>query len=104
MSENKEEIRYILKFYYKKGKNAKRLLKKFVMFGDMMQYQYVWFKRFQSGNFDVKNAPRFDRPITEKVDEIMEKIEQDRHISSHDIGKELNIDHKIILNHLEKAE
>jgi len=27
MNENKEEIRYILKFYYKKGKNA-RLLKK----------------------------------------------------------------------------
>jgi len=41
MSENKEEIRYILKFYYKKEKNTKRLLKKFVMFRDMMQYQYV---------------------------------------------------------------
>ena len=27
----------------------------------------------------------------------MEKIEQDRHISSHDIDKELNIDHKIVL-------
>jgi len=22
-----------------------------------------WFKRFQSGNFDVKDAPRFGRPI-----------------------------------------
>jgi len=33
----------------------------------------------------------------------MEKIEQDRHIGSHDIGKELNIDHKTVLNHLEKA-
>jgi len=77
------------------------------MFMDMMQYQYVWhkaaFKRFQSGNFDVKNAPRCDRPIAEKVDKIMEKIEQDQHISSHDIGKELNIDHKTVLNHLEKA-
>jgi len=38
-----------------------------------------------------------------KIDEIMEKVEQDRHISSHDIGKELNIDHKTVLNHLEKA-
>lgn len=36
-------------------------------------------------NFDVKNAPRAGRPITEKVNEIMEKIEQDRHISSYDI-------------------
>jgi len=28
MSENKEEIRYILKFYYKKGKNATQTAKK----------------------------------------------------------------------------
>jgi len=46
-----------------------------------------WFKRFQSGNFDVKNASRSGRPITEKVDKIIEKVEQN--ISSHD--KELNI-------------
>jgi len=62
-----------------------------------------WFKRFQSGNFDVKNAPCFGRPIIEKIDEIIEKIEQNRHISSHDISKELNIDHKTVLNHLEKT-
>jgi len=63
-----------------------------------------WFKRFQSRNFDVKDAPRSGRPITRKVDEVMEKIEQHQHISSHDIGKELNIDHKtIFLNYLEKT-
>jgi len=28
MSENKEEIRYILKFYYKKGKNATQAAKR----------------------------------------------------------------------------
>jgi len=47
--------------------------------------------------------PRSDRPITEKVDKIMEKIEQDRHIN-HDIDKELNIDQiKTDLNHLKNA-
>jgi len=84
-----------------------KLLKKIVMFMDMMQYQYVWHKtgskHFQSGNFYVKDASRSDRPITGKVDEIMEKVEQDRYISSHDIGKKLNIDHKTVLKHLEKA-
>jgi len=62
-----------------------------------------WFKRFQSGNFDVKDAPHSGRPITGKVDEIMEKIEQDRHVSNHiskDISKELNIDHKTVLRRL----
>ena len=38
-----------------------------------------------------------------KVDDIIEKIEQDRHIGSRDIVKELNIDHKTVLNHLNKA-
>jgi len=107
MSENKEEVRYILKFYYKKGKNAKQTAKKICdVYGhDALSVRVAqsWFKRFQSGNFDVKDAPRSGRPITKKVNEIMEKIEQDRHISSHDIGKELNIDHKTVLNHLEKA-
>jgi len=42
-----------------------------------------WSKRFQSGNFEVKDASHSGRPITGKVDEIMEKV--DRHISSHDI-------------------
>jgi len=58
---------------------------------------------FQFENFDVKDALHSDQPITEKIYEIMEKVEQDRHISSYDIGKELNIDHKTVLNHLEKT-
>jgi len=45
MNENKEEIRYTLKFYLTKEKKNRRiqfrLLKKCVMFMDMIQYQYV---------------------------------------------------------------
>ncbi|XP_043502668.1 histone-lysine N-methyltransferase SETMAR-like isoform X2 [Polistes fuscatus] len=92
MSENKEEIRYILKFYYKKGKNATQAAKRICdVYGHdavSVRVAQSWFKRFQSGNVDVKDAPRSGRPITEKVDEILEKVEQDRHISSHDIGDE----------------
>jgi len=41
MSENKEKIRYILKFYYKKRKNVQlRLLKKFVKF---VKNLWTWF-------------------------------------------------------------
>ncbi|XP_020298171.1 histone-lysine N-methyltransferase SETMAR-like, partial [Pseudomyrmex gracilis] len=107
MSEEKEEIRYILKFYFKKGKNATQAAKKICdVYGHdavSIRVAQSWFKRFQSGNFDVKDAPRSGRPITEKVDEIMKIIEQDRHISSHEIGKQLNIDHKTVLNHLQNA-
>ena len=59
-----------------------------------------WFARFRSGNFDVKDELRPGRPIVEKVDEILKKIEVDRHISSRDIATELNVDHKTVLNHL----
>jgi len=103
--ENKEEIRHILKFYYEKGKKVNQSSKKIC---DVYGYNAVrvaqrWFKRFQSGNFYVKDAPCSGRPITGKVGEIMEKVEQDQLISNHSISKKLNVDHKTILNYLEKA-
>jgi len=100
MSENKEEISYILKFYYKKGRMRLRLLKKFVIFMDMMQYQYVWHKVGSSiFNLEILMSKMHLALVDQsrKVNEIVEKIEQDRH-SSHDIGKELNIDYKTVLN------
>lgn len=107
MSENKEEIRYILKFYFKKGKNASHAAKKICeVYGEGAVSDRTareWFARFRSGNFDVKDAPRSGRPIVENIDEIMQKVEQDRHISSVCIAKELNIHHQTVLNHLQKA-
>ncbi|GBP83146.1 hypothetical protein EVAR_66904_1 [Eumeta japonica] len=49
-------------------------------------------------NFDAK-----DEPVRDKVDAILEGVEQDRHISSYEITKELEIDHKIVWTHLKKA-
>ncbi|KAJ0175168.1 hypothetical protein K1T71_009309 [Dendrolimus kikuchii] len=63
----------------------------------------IWFKRFQSGNFDIKDAHRSGRPVTDKIDAIFEKVEQDQHISSYDVAGELGIDHKTVLAHLKKA-
>ncbi|GBP48253.1 Cyclic AMP response element-binding protein A [Eumeta japonica] len=61
------------------------------------------FKRFQSGNFDVKDEPRSGRPVTIKGGAILEKIEQDWHINSYDIAEELKINYKTVLTHLTKA-
>ena len=62
-----------------------------------------WFAHFYSGNFDVKDEPCYVRPIVERVDEILKKIEVDRHIKSCDIATELNIDHETVSNHLHKT-
>ncbi|TLM46466.1 hypothetical protein FEC32_18915 [Acinetobacter baumannii] len=61
------------------------------------------FKRFQSRNFDVKDARRSGRPIMDKMNAIFLKSGQDRHISSYDVTEELGIDHKIVMANLKKT-
>ncbi|KAJ0176514.1 hypothetical protein K1T71_007693 [Dendrolimus kikuchii] len=96
----------ILKFYYKKGKNATQATKKNCdVYGPnavSVRVAQIWFKRFQSGNFDIKDTRRSDRPVTDKIDAIFEKVEQDRHISNYDVAGELGIDYKTVLMHLKK--
>jgi len=63
------------------------------MFMKIMQYQYVWHKADSSVfNLEIlilmKDTPSSDRPIIGKVDEIMEKVEQD-YIGSYDIERTL---------------
>lgn len=47
-----------------------------------------WFAYFPSRNYDDKNEPRSDLPMIDKRDDILEKNEQDRHISIHNIANE----------------
>ncbi|GFX98820.1 general transcription factor II-I repeat domain-containing protein 2B [Trichonephila clavipes] len=53
-----------------------------------------WFRRFRSGIFDVKVAPRTGTPVIENVDKITEIIQVDRPVSSRSIAQELKIDIK----------
>ena len=56
----------------------------------------------QTSALTMKDARRSGRPITDKMDAIFEKVEQDRHVSSYDVAEELGIDHKTVLAHLKK--
>lgn len=108
MEVNKEKIRYILQFFYDKGENARQTSKivNGVYGDDTVTENYVqfWFRRFRSGNFDVKDAPRTGRPVViESVDKITEIIEADGHVSSRSIAQKLNINHSTVLSHLRKA-
>jgi len=104
MEINKEKIRYILQYHYDKGKNAAQTCEKIcAIYGvDTLSKSAArkWFARFGAGNFDVKDEPRSGRPITEKSDEIIVKVER---VSTVEIPRELGIDHKTVLNHLHKA-
>ena len=96
-----EEIRYILKFYHKKDKNATNATNKIcAVYGPnevSIRIVQMWFKLFKSGNFCLKDEVRSGCPVTDKISAIFEKVEQDRHICSYDIAEKL--DHKIVLRH-----
>ncbi|GFY10060.1 histone-lysine N-methyltransferase SETMAR [Trichonephila clavipes] len=94
-------------FFFDKGENASQLAEivNGVYGADTITANYVqfWFRRFRSGTFDVKDAPRTGRPVVENVNKITEIIEVDWHVSS-SVAQELKINHKIVLNHLRKID
>ena len=78
-----EEIRNILKFYYKKVKNATNAANKiYAVYGlnaISTRVAQMRFKRFKSGNFSVEDEVRSGRPFTYKISAIFEKaIEKNR--------------------------
>lgn len=67
MSKSNEEFWYLLKFYYKKAKNASLTVKRTMTFMNGSKAVSVgvapsWFKRFHSGNIDIKDAACSARP------------------------------------------
>ncbi|GBP84760.1 hypothetical protein EVAR_67318_1 [Eumeta japonica] len=56
--------------------------------------------RRRKRNFDVKCGHRSGRPVTDKVDAVLEKVEKDRHISSYNIAEELKTDQKTDSMHI----
>ncbi|GFX74176.1 histone-lysine N-methyltransferase SETMAR [Trichonephila clavipes] len=103
----KEKIRFILQFFSDKGENASQAAEIVNgVYGAVTvtaNYLQFWFRRFHSGIFDVKVAPRPGRPVIENVDKITEIIEVDQNVSSHSIAQELKIDQKTVLSHLSKV-
>ncbi|GFU24397.1 histone-lysine N-methyltransferase SETMAR [Trichonephila clavipes] len=71
MEVNKEKIRYILKFFFDKGENASQAAE-IVNGADgadtvTANCAQFWFRRFRSGIFDVKDAPRTSRPVVKSM-------------------------------------
>ncbi|GFV55476.1 histone-lysine N-methyltransferase SETMAR [Trichonephila clavipes] len=66
MEVNKEKIRFFLQFFFDKGENASQgaEIANGVYGANNVTANYVqfWFRRFRSGIFDFKDAPRTGRP------------------------------------------
>ncbi|GFY35089.1 histone-lysine N-methyltransferase SETMAR [Trichonephila clavipes] len=107
MEVNKEKIRFFLQFFFDKGENASQAAEivNGIYGADTVTANYVqvWFRRFRSGIFYVKDVPHTGKPVVENVDKITEICEVHWHVSSRSIAQELKIDHKIVSSHLRKV-
>ena len=67
MESDKQHFQHILRFYYRKGKNAVQVRKKLTDVcgkGVLTVSQCQnWFAKFRSRNFNVDEAPRSGRPF-----------------------------------------
>ncbi|XP_011642710.1 histone-lysine N-methyltransferase SETMAR-like [Pogonomyrmex barbatus] len=61
-----------------------------------------WFAKFRCGDFDLQNAFRSDRPVTTDIDQIKVLIDSNRHLTTTEIGHNLNIDQSTVSRHLRK--
>ncbi|GFU56094.1 transposable element Tcb2 transposase [Trichonephila clavipes] len=95
-------------FFFDKGENTSQVteVSNGIYRANSVTVNYVQslFRRFRSGIFDVKDAPRTCRPDVENADKITEIIEVDRFVSSRSIIQGLKIDHKTVLSYLRKVE
>ncbi|XP_046814166.1 histone-lysine N-methyltransferase SETMAR-like [Vespa crabro] len=57
-------------------------------------------QNFETGNFDVEDAPRSGRPIEADKDTIKALIDANRRITIREIGERLNLSNSTIYDHL----
>ena len=83
MERSNEKLRYILQYYYVKGKNAAQAYEKVcAVYGKSIlskSAEQKWLARIRSGNFNLKDNSRSGCPISEKADKIRKNLQQDRH-------------------------
>lgn len=105
MRELRGNICFILPFYYNEDKNVAQGNKKVcAIHGQDVVQRWFWLFRYTHFSVkSVKNAACSGQLLTKKVDEIIVKVEQHQHVSSHDISNKLNNCHQTVLNQLKKG-
>lgn len=102
MENQKEHVRHILLFYFRKGKNASQAHKKLcAIYGDeaLKERQCQnWFAKFRSGDISLKNEKRSGRSV--EVDDAL--IDSNRHSTTREIAEKLHVSHTCIENHLKQ--
>ena len=61
-----------------------------------------WFAKFRSRDFPLKNEECSGRPLEVNDEQIKALIDYDRHTSTKDIVKKLDVSHMCVDNHLRR--
>ena len=97
---------HILLYYFRKGKNAVQARKKlYDVYGEKSLTERQcqnWFARFHSGDFDIKDVPRSERPTEVDDDKIKAMIENNWRSTTREIAEKLNMTHTCVKRHLKQ--
>jgi [histone H3]-lysine36 N-dimethyltransferase SETMAR len=100
----KHHFRYILLFYYRKGRNAVQARKKLTDVcgeGELTVCQcQKWFSKFRSYNFYVKNAPLSGLPVEAVKDAIEAINDANRRITIREIRLRSYLSKSTVYDHL----
>lgn len=106
MEEQDVHFRHILLYYFRKGKNASQAHKKlFAVYGNKALKERQcqnWFAKFRSYDFSLKNLQRSGRPVEVDETHIKAIIDSDRHSTTREIAKKLNVSHTCIQKKLKQ--
>lgn len=103
---SREQQRTMLLYDYKSGLNAghseRRINQAFGEGTIGHRTAYDWFKKFQRGQFDLKDQPRSGRPSLIDNDRLCACVESDPHLTSRELAEKFSVSHTAILHHLEE--
>jgi [histone H3]-lysine36 N-dimethyltransferase SETMAR len=106
MEREKQHLRRILIFYHQKGENAAQARKKLsdVYGEDALTKRQCqnWFAKFQSGNFDIEDAPCSGRLVEADEDTIKVLIDENRRITTREIAERLNLSNSTVHDHFKR--
>lgn len=101
------EIRAILKFCFVNGKFARETFREIdsslVNATLLLRAAEEWLQRFRDGENNTMDKQARGRAVILNTEQIMEHIELDRYVASHDVVQKMEVSHETILNHLQKA-
>ena len=96
----------ILLYYLRKGKNAVQARKNlYDVYGEKSlteRHCQNWFARCRSGDFDLKDVPRSERPTEVDDHKMKAMIENNRRSTAREITGKLNISHTCVERHLKQ--